>query len=98
MSAQRRTSLEKQIERMGGCGLSERYGWQEAESWVIHSQPVEGGALLGDMRVPFEEGRQMAAAIPGARFIALEGRNHIPLGNEPAFERFFEEIKLFLAQ
>jgi pimeloyl-ACP methyl ester carboxylesterase len=52
----------------------------------------------GDMRVPFEEGRQMAAAIPGARFIALEGRNHIPLGNEPAFERFFEEIKLFLAQ
>lgn len=51
----------------------------------------------GDMRVPFEEGRQMAAAIPGARFIALEGRNHIPLGNEPAFERFFEEIKLFLA-
>jgi pimeloyl-ACP methyl ester carboxylesterase len=52
----------------------------------------------GDMRVPFEEGRQMAAAIPGARFVALEGRNHIPLGNEPAFERFFEEIRLFLAQ
>jgi len=52
----------------------------------------------GDMRVPFEEGRQIAAAIPGARFIALEGRNHIPLWNEPAFERFFEEIKLFLAQ
>jgi pimeloyl-ACP methyl ester carboxylesterase len=52
----------------------------------------------GDMRVPFEEGRQMASAIPGARFVALEGRNHIPLGNEPAFERFFEEIKLFLAQ
>jgi pimeloyl-ACP methyl ester carboxylesterase len=50
----------------------------------------------GDMRVPFEEGRQMAAAIPGARFIALDGRNHIPLEDEPAFERFFEEIKLFL--
>jgi pimeloyl-ACP methyl ester carboxylesterase len=52
----------------------------------------------GDMRVPFEEGRQMAAAIPGARFIALDGRNHIPLEDEPAFERFFEEIELFLAE
>ena len=52
----------------------------------------------GDMRVPFDEGRQMAAAIPGARFIALDGRNHIPLEDEPAFERFFEEIKLFLAE
>jgi pimeloyl-ACP methyl ester carboxylesterase len=52
----------------------------------------------GDMRVPFEEGRQMAAAIPGARFIALDGRNHIPLEDESAFERFFEEIKLFLPQ
>jgi pimeloyl-ACP methyl ester carboxylesterase len=52
----------------------------------------------GDMRVPFEEGRQMAAAIPGGRFIALDGRNHIPLQDEPAFERFFEEIKLFLAE
>ncbi len=52
----------------------------------------------GDMRVPFEEGRKMAAAIPGARFIALDGRNHIPLEDESAFERFFEEIKLFLTQ
>jgi hypothetical protein len=40
----------------------------------------------------------MAAAIPGARFIALDGRNHIPMGEESAFEPFFEEIKLFLTQ
>jgi hypothetical protein len=40
----------------------------------------------------------MAAGIPGARFVALEGRNHIPLEGEPAFERLFEEIRLFLAQ
>ena len=37
---------------------------------------------------PFDEGRRLAAGIPGARFIALEGQNHVPLqgraGLEPA--------------
>jgi pimeloyl-ACP methyl ester carboxylesterase len=50
----------------------------------------------GDVRQPIEEGRRMATGIPGARFVALEGRNHIPLEGEPAAERFFEEIRLFL--
>src|SRR5712691_12368285 len=52
----------------------------------------------GDLRVPIEAGRQIAAGIPGARFVALEGRNHIPLEGEPATERFFEEIRLFLGE
>ena len=52
----------------------------------------------GDLRQPIELGRQMAAGIPGARFVALEGRNHIPLEGEPATERFFEEIRLFLGE
>src|SRR6266516_7153766 len=38
----------------------------------------------GDVRQPIEEGRRMATRIPGARFVALEGRNHIPLEHEPA--------------
>jgi hypothetical protein len=48
--------------------------------------------------VPFEAGRQLAAGIPGAHFIALQGQNHLFLENEPASDRFFEEIKLFLSQ
>jgi pimeloyl-ACP methyl ester carboxylesterase len=52
----------------------------------------------GDLRVPIEEGRRMAAGIPGARFVALEGRNHLPFEGEPATERFFEEIRLFLRE
>lgn len=52
----------------------------------------------GDLRQPIEEGRRMAAGIPGARFVALEGRNHIPFEGEPAAERFFEEIRLFLGE
>ena len=46
-----------------------------------------------DQMVPFEAGRQLAAGIPGARFIALPGRNHLFL--EPASDRFFEGISLF---
>ena len=50
-----------------------------------------------DGMVPFEEGRRMAAMIPGAQFVALEGRNHLILENEPAMDRFFEEVRGFLA-
>ena len=49
-----------------------------------------------DQMVPLEAGRQLAAGIPGARFIALPGRNHLFLEHEPASNRFFEEISLFL--
>ena len=49
-----------------------------------------------DLIVPFEAGRQLAAGIPGARFVALPGRNHLFLEDEPASARFFEEVSLFL--
>ncbi len=39
----------------------------------------------------------LAAMIPGARFVALEGRNHLILENEPAWPRFIEEVRKFLA-
>ena len=53
--------------------------------------------VRGDVRVPVEFGRRMAAGIPGARFVAMPGRNHIPQENEPAAERLLEEVRLFLA-
>jgi pimeloyl-ACP methyl ester carboxylesterase len=51
-----------------------------------------------DLMAPIDAGRQMAAGIPGARFIALPGRNHLFLKHEPATARFFEEINLFLTE
>lgn len=49
-----------------------------------------------DMRVPFEEGLKLAGAIPGARFVPLESRNHVLLPEEPAWEVLHTEIARFL--
>jgi DNA-binding NarL/FixJ family response regulator len=45
---------------------------------------------------PFEEGRFIAASIPGARLEPLDSRNHVPLAGEPAFDRMFELLGGFL--
>jgi class 3 adenylate cyclase/pimeloyl-ACP methyl ester carboxylesterase len=49
-----------------------------------------------DQVQPFEAGRELAAGIPGARFVALPGQNHFPLAQDPETERMLEEIRLFL--
>jgi class 3 adenylate cyclase/pimeloyl-ACP methyl ester carboxylesterase len=51
-----------------------------------------------DQVQPFEAGRELAAGIPGARFIALQGKNHFLLEQDPASARVIEEIELFLKQ
>jgi pimeloyl-ACP methyl ester carboxylesterase/DNA-binding winged helix-turn-helix (wHTH) protein len=52
----------------------------------------------GDGAVPFDQGRSFAALIPGARFVPLESRNHIILQDEPAWQRFCDEVRRFLAE
>ena len=47
--------------------------------------------------VPFEAGRRLAAAIPNARFVPLEGRNHILRADESAWLTFKKELNDFLA-
>ncbi|MFI5415016.1 MAG: alpha/beta fold hydrolase [Candidatus Lutacidiplasmatales archaeon] len=49
-----------------------------------------------DRVVPFEVGRKVAAMIPGAKFVPLDGSNHILLESEPAWPRFLHEIRTFL--
>jgi pimeloyl-ACP methyl ester carboxylesterase/DNA-binding winged helix-turn-helix (wHTH) protein len=51
----------------------------------------------GDGMIPFEIGRQLATLVPDARFVALESRNHVLLESEPAWERFVDEVREFLA-
>ena len=49
-----------------------------------------------DRVVPVEEGRLLAARIPGARFVLLESANHILLSHEPAWSAFVAELRAFL--
>jgi pimeloyl-ACP methyl ester carboxylesterase/DNA-binding CsgD family transcriptional regulator len=49
-----------------------------------------------ELRVPFEEGRLMAALIPNARLVPLESKNHVLLEDEPAWGRFLAEVRAFL--
>lgn len=55
---------------------------------VLHAQD--------DAAAPFEQGRALASAIPGARFVPLESRNHILLQDEAAWEVFLAELDAFL--
>jgi pimeloyl-ACP methyl ester carboxylesterase/DNA-binding CsgD family transcriptional regulator len=55
---------------------------------VLHSRE--------DERVPFDEGRRVAGLIPGARFVPLEGRNHMLLEHELAWRQWRDAVRAFL--
>ena len=48
-----------------------------------------------DQIVPIEEGRLVAAAIPGARFVSLESDNHVLMPGEPAWDRWMSLVENF---
>lgn len=49
-----------------------------------------------DAVAPFEEGRRLAATIPGAQLVPIEGRNHILGPDDPAWPVFVGEVGRFL--
>ncbi len=51
----------------------------------------------GDNVVPLDQGRRIAAAIPGARLVVLESDNHVVFPGEPERPRFVAEVEGFLA-
>jgi pimeloyl-ACP methyl ester carboxylesterase len=52
--------------------------------------------VKGDQMIYFGQGRRLAALIPGARFVPLEGNNHVPFADEPAWTAFVREVNAFL--
>lgn len=68
--------------------VTDRLADVRAPTLVLHARE--------DACVPFEEGRRLAAGIPGARFVSLDSRNHILLATEPAWARFRDEVRDFL--
>ena len=51
-----------------------------------------------DAAVPFEQGRLIASRVPGARFLALDSRNHVLLPRDPAWAAFVSEVRRFLRE
>ena len=61
---------------------------ETATSLVLHSR--------GDCIIPFDKGREVAALIPDAQFVALDSRNHVLLGGEPAWSQMIAAVEDFL--
>jgi len=54
--------------------------------------------VADDAVVPAELGRDLASRVPGARWLMLEGSNHIMLENEPAWREFLPELRSFVSE
>ena len=48
-----------------------------------------------DHAVPYEEGRRLAALVPGAELVTLDSANHILTADEPAWTEFLVQIERF---
>lgn len=68
------------MEASGAIEVTDRLAQVKVPTLVLHPRH--------DAMVPFEEGRRLAAGIPGARFVELASANHVLVESEPAWERF----------
>jgi len=76
------------MEASGNVDVADRLALVRAPTLVMHPR--------ADAVVPFDQGRRLAAGIPGAKFVEFDSANHVLLGNEPAWTRFLEVVGEFL--
>jgi pimeloyl-ACP methyl ester carboxylesterase/DNA-binding CsgD family transcriptional regulator len=71
-----------------GIDISETVRRVGVPALVLHARD--------DRAVPYAEGRRLASLLPDARFVTLEGDNHILQEDEPAWSAFLSEVRAFL--
>jgi len=76
------------LDASGEVDVRARLARIEVPTLVVHARK--------DAVLRFAQGREMAATIPGARFVELASPNHILLEHEPAWARFCEVVDEFL--
>jgi DNA-binding winged helix-turn-helix (wHTH) protein/alpha-beta hydrolase superfamily lysophospholipase len=89
MSATADTAI-RLLHVIGDIDVSHLVAQVAVPTLVLHSR--------ADARVPFEHGIALARAIPRARLVALESKNHLILAHEPAWQRYIREILAFLGE
>jgi len=75
------------LESLADVEVTDRLARVRCPTLVLHARR--------DAVIPFEEGRRLAGAIPGAQFVELDSRNHVLLEDEPAWDRFREAVLEF---
>jgi len=83
-------SAARLMDALGNVDIRHRLSSVTAPTLVIHNR--------GDQRVALSRGRELAAGIPGAKFISLDSDNHLLLEHDPAWPRFLEEVMTFLKE
>jgi pimeloyl-ACP methyl ester carboxylesterase len=81
-------NMQKMIEVAAWIDVRDELARVKAPTLVFHASK--------DGNAPVAVGRQLAEGIKGARFIELEGANHVLLADEPAWPAFTREMRAFL--
>ena len=76
------------LESRGTLDVMSLLGEVRTPTLVLHAR--------GDDIAPISEGHILAAGIPGSQFVELDSKNHILLENEPAWDRFCDEVLEFM--
>lgn len=77
------------LDALGNVDVREFLPSVQAPTLVLHSR--------GDMRVPLDAGRELAAGIKNARFVMLETMNHLIPETDPAWRKCSDAIATFLS-
>ncbi|WP_232830444.1 alpha/beta hydrolase [Oceanicella sp. SM1341] len=89
---QRQTTSPRNAARFqdafGHIDVRDRLASVRAPTLVLHSRD--------DQRIPVQMGRDIAATIPGARFVELDSPNHVLVEHEPAWSVCVAAIDRFL--
>jgi pimeloyl-ACP methyl ester carboxylesterase len=78
----------RRVETVAALDVSALLPKVKAPTLVLHCRD--------DNVVPFAMGEELAAAIPGARLVPLEGENHLFLADSPAHRDFIHAVYEFL--
>jgi pimeloyl-ACP methyl ester carboxylesterase/DNA-binding winged helix-turn-helix (wHTH) protein len=78
------------LSALGDIDVREQLRRIDVPTLVLHSR--------ADSVIPFKDGIELAAGIPGARFVELDSKNHLVLESEPAWQRCERELDAFLRE